>query len=213
MHRDSDNADYKDGNLVVFDDRLGFTNEIKHLLESTMILPTDGRETFVASVEPSVLTVEKKWKPDGNYYFLVRKATFSEERELFPDEDEDDEEIGVPEGVAGRDAGAVVVSGPVTRSDVHQALAFLIDIEPDPDEIESAEEYERIMEEYHDQIEARYRTLRTYAEQIENKTLDSMQEVYYSFTNDPRYVQEPLWTSIVTGALSSAWDGVGPWRR
>ena len=141
MHRDSDNADYKDGNLVVFDDRLGFTNEIKHLLELTMILPTDGRETFVASVEPSVLTVEKKWKPDGNYYFLVRKATFSEERELFPDEDEDDEEIGVPEGVAGRDAGAVVVSGPVTRSDVHQALAFLIDIEPDPDEIEFAEEY------------------------------------------------------------------------
>jgi hypothetical protein len=105
------------------------------------------------------------------------------------------------------------VKGPVTRADVHRILAFFIDIEPEPDEIGSVEEYDALMERHHDRIEAGNRTLRAYGEQIEVKTLSNMQEVYYSFTNDPRYLERSLWVAVITSTLRRAWDGVGPWRR
>jgi hypothetical protein len=69
------------------------------------------------------------------------------------------------------------------------------------------------MDQYRDQIEAGKLTLRAYGEQIKIKTLSNMQEVYYSFTNDPRYLDRALWVYVVTSVLSEAWHGVGPWRR
>lgn len=78
MHQDSDNEDYKAGRFFVFDDELRFSNEIKYQLESTLNHLFDQRTTFGASVNPSILTAEKKTKSDGNHYVLVRKATSSE---------------------------------------------------------------------------------------------------------------------------------------
>jgi hypothetical protein len=76
VHQDGDNTDYKDGRLFVFDDRLGFDDDVKYQLEATLDYPFEDRTTFRGSVEPSVLTAEKKRKPDGSHYILVRKATF-----------------------------------------------------------------------------------------------------------------------------------------
>jgi hypothetical protein len=131
---------------------------------------------------------------------------------LFANND-DDEEIAVEEGTAGADAAAIAMDGPVARSDVHRVLAFFIEIEPEPEDVDSAEEYAALMDQYRDQIEAGKLTLRAYGEQIKIKTLSNMQEVYYSFTNDPRYLDRALWVYVVTSVLSEAWHGVGPWRR
>jgi hypothetical protein len=44
-------------------------------------------------------------------------------------------------------------------------------------------------------------------------TLEQMQVDCYRFTNDPRYLVSSDVSAIVRGALSEAWNGVGPWRR
>ena len=137
MHRDSDNKDYNENRLYVFDDKLNFSDHIKHDIVATLDYLPGVRTTFGVSVEPSTLTAEKKRKPDGTNYVLVRKAVFSEERKLFSNDDEDDNEILVNDGEAGANADDVVVDGPITRADVHQVLAFFLDIEPEPDEIRS----------------------------------------------------------------------------
>jgi hypothetical protein len=95
---------------------------------------------------------------------------------------------------------------------VRSALDFLIAGEPDPPP-ESRKGYETATEPYRQQIAAAMATLRAFAEQTQPMTLEQMQADYYGFTNDPRYLVSSDVSAIVRGALSEAWDGVGPWRR
>jgi hypothetical protein len=95
---------------------------------------------------------------------------------------------------------------------VRSALDFLIAVEPDPPP-ESREEYKAATEPYRQQIAAAMATLRAFAEQTQPMTLEQMQADYYGFTNDPRYLVSSDVSAIVRGALSEAWNGVGPWRR
>ena len=95
MTSDADNEDHKAGCYIVFDDKLGFSDEIKHWLESTAFDRLPHRvETFLASTTPEALTAEKKTKPDGSEYVLVREATDQEKRTWDSEEeggDDDDE--------------------------------------------------------------------------------------------------------------------------
>jgi hypothetical protein len=102
----------------------------------------------------------------------------------------------------------------VTHDDVHQALAFLIALEPDEDDdVDSDDEYEATLEAFREEEQAALRTLRLFAEQAQPQSLEAMQATYYSFTNDPRYLETSQVSGVVTTALSQAWDGVGPWTR
>jgi len=103
----------------------------------------------------------------------------------------------------------------VYEDDVHQALAFLIAIEPDPDDddIESCEDYEAYMAQVQPDITRAMATLRGFAAQGQPQTLGEMQKAYYEFTNDGRYLKTAVMSGVVTSALRDAWDGVGPWRR
>lgn len=87
MRQDSENEDYRANRFFVFDDTLGFPDSIKCQLESTLDHPFDQQMTFVASVRPSTLTAERKTKPDGRFYVLIRKATFSETRDFLENDD------------------------------------------------------------------------------------------------------------------------------
>ncbi len=95
---------------------------------------------------------------------------------------------------------------------VREALDFLIAVEPDPAP-DTREEYEAATAPYRSQVASAMATLRRFAERTTPMTLQQMQAEYYGFTNDPRYLRTPEMSSVVTGSLNEAWDGVGPWRR
>jgi hypothetical protein len=104
--------------------------------------------------------------------------------------------------------------GKITTDDVHQALAFLIAIEPhEADDIDSDEDYEAAPEAFRDEADVATLTLRRFAEQAQPQSLEEMQASYYRFTNDPRYLETVAMSAVVTSALTQAWDGVGPWRQ
>jgi hypothetical protein len=60
----------------------------------------------------------------------------------------------------------------ITTDDVHQALAFLIAIEPhEEDDIDSDEDYEAALEAFRDEADAATLTLRRFAEQAQPNRL------------------------------------------
>jgi hypothetical protein len=105
----------------------------------------------------------------------------------------------------------------IDAEDVHDALEFLIDIEPDPEDddndIDTVEDYDAYMEPFSQDVGRAMTTLRRFAEQRQPRTLPEMQEDYYSFTNDDRYLDTSETSAVVTSALRDAWGGVGPWRK
>jgi hypothetical protein len=101
----------------------------------------------------------------------------------------------------------------VGEDDVHEALEYLIAIEPDPDDddIDTSEDYESHMAQFEPDITRAMATLRTFAMQRQPQSLIEMQETYHGFTND--YLERAEIAGVVRSALSEAWDGIGPWRR
>jgi len=108
-------------------------------------------------------------------------------------------------------------SNAVDGDDVHEALEYLVAIEPDPDDddldIDTSEDYEAYMAQFLHDITRAMATLRAFAAQRQPQDLTAMREIYYEFTNDDRYLETEYIASVVRSALSEAWDGIGPWRR
>jgi negative regulator of genetic competence, sporulation and motility len=106
-------------------------------------------------------------------------------------------------------------SNAVDEDDVHEALEYLIAIEPDPDDddldIDTSEDYEAYMAQFQPDIARAIATLRAFAVQRQPQTLIEMQESYYGFTND--YLERAEIAGVVRTALSEAWDRIGPWRK
>lgn len=103
----------------------------------------------------------------------------------------------------------------VGDDDVHEALEYLIGIEPDPDDddIDTSEDYEAYMARFLPDITRAMATLRAFAAQRQLQDLTAMRENYYEFTNDDRYLETEDAVGVVRSALSEAWDGIGPWRK
>lgn len=99
--------------------------------------------------------------------------------------------------------------GNVSRADVERALDLLVEIEPDP---ESEIDYELAIRPYKEQIETANKIIKQFGEQIEPKTLEYMQEVFYSFTNSEKYRASNLSISVVRSALQYGWKNIGPWQ-
>ena len=115
MRQDSENEDYKAGRFFVFDDRLRLSDSVKYQLECSLDYPFNQRTTFGASVTPFFFTAERKTKPSGNHYVLIRKATPFEEREISDSDDDDgnkyyDEYLDEEFDVSGNVAESVVPS-------------------------------------------------------------------------------------------------------
>jgi hypothetical protein len=100
----------------------------------------------------------------------------------------------------------------LTDADIREALDFLVAVEPKRPPL-TREEYQAAIAPYRTQIDAAMANLRRFAEEIEPLTLEQMQEKYYSFTNNRRYLVTSIVSSVVTTSLNQAWDHVGPWRR
>jgi hypothetical protein len=100
----------------------------------------------------------------------------------------------------------------INEEDAHEALEFLIAIEPDPDDDE-IEGYDEHMAPVKDDIGRAMATLRAYAEQRQPRNLPDMMDDYHGFTNDDRYLETGEASGVVISALQDAWDGVGPWRK
>lgn len=101
----------------------------------------------------------------------------------------------------------------ITADQVHEALALFVAIEPDPATAGSREEWEAALAPYATRIEEANRLLRRYAEEMQPTSLEEMQDEYYGFANDHRYLDRSLTVAVVTSVLQQAWDGVGPWRK
>jgi hypothetical protein len=100
----------------------------------------------------------------------------------------------------------------LTEEDVRLALDFLVAIEPDPPPA-TLEDYKAALAPFRQEIARAEWTLRNFAAQGQPTSIERMRADYYGFTNDQRYLRSPKVSSVVTSALSVAWDGVGPWRR
>ncbi len=105
----------------------------------------------------------------------------------------------------------------LTEEDVHAALAFVVAIEPDPDD-EAFDDlgddaYEAMMRASASKGDEAIRTLRRYALQRQPESLPAMQTAYHGFTNDPRYLESAHISAVVTSSLNQAWNGVGLWQR
>jgi hypothetical protein len=91
---------------------------------------------------------------------------------------------------------------------------IIIGTEGDPDDdIDTSEDYEAYMARFQPDITRAIATLRAFAGRRQPQRLIEMQENYYEFTNDDRYLETAEIAGVVRSALGEAWDGVGPWRR
>jgi hypothetical protein len=89
----------------------------------------------------------------------------------------------------------------VGEDDVHEALEYLISIEP------------AYMAQFQPDITRAMTTLRAFVAQRQPQDLTAMREICYELTNDDRYLETEEIAGVVRSALSEAWDGIGPWRK
>jgi hypothetical protein len=103
----------------------------------------------------------------------------------------------------------------VSREDVFEALDFLVEIEPDPedDTIDEYEDYLAHLAPWQADIDRAMTTLRRYAAQQQPRSLPEMQEEYYDIIHDDRLTEDDKALPVAQSALTEAWDGIGPWRK
>lgn len=197
--------DFLEENYFVFKDELKLSNVDKSMIEGSVLDHlTEDKTTFAVSIgDFSLLTAEKKTYPNGTKYVLIRKSSQKEKNDFYQNDDEDEEISYV--NPAFPDS--------ITREDVHKALQFLLAVEPEEGEVNSQGEYELATAEYKEQIDMAMNTIKEFAKQIEPKTLENMRDIYYSFTNDPDYLQTSASSSVVTYAINNSWHGIGPWQK
>lgn len=103
--------------------------------------------------------------------------------------------------------------GLVDRALAEVALDFMVSLEPDPDDPNGCHAYEKSTASYEPVIKKAMLILRSFGESIEPRDLETMQEVFYSFSNSLKYRATAQSIGCVRACLSSAWDGIGPWRQ
>jgi hypothetical protein len=99
--------------------------------------------------------------------------------------------------------------GNVTKVKLEEALDFMISIETDP--ATGAEEYHDNLIKYKREVQMARQAVRKYGEQIFPRTLENMQNEFYSITNSIKYRQSVTHCSVAYSMLSSGWDGIGAW--
>lgn len=108
---------------------------------------------------------------------------------------------------------AFVLGTKVDRGLLELALDFIVSMETDDPGGEDLSDYEARLDANKERVAQAEIILRGYGEAIEPRTLEAMQEAYYSVTNSPKYLASAIACSAVAASLTDAWDGIGPWRK
>ncbi len=103
--------------------------------------------------------------------------------------------------------------GEVSKELLEAAIDFMISIEPNPTSPTCEQEFQASRKQYATEIKMVYAAIRQYGHQISNKTIEGMQDVFYSITNSDKYLQSSKHTSVAYTLLNYYWDGIGSWRR
>ncbi|MDR5809294.1 hypothetical protein [Caballeronia sp. LZ019] len=104
-------------------------------------------------------------------------------------------------------------NAPVSRDDVERELDWLISIEPEPEELDTMDDYERLMLPHQRRIEPAGTLLRQYGQQIRPATVEALRDEFYSITESDKYAFDPKAESVARSALSSAWAGLNGWQE
>lgn len=93
------------------------------------------------------------------------------------------------------------------------ALDFIVSLEYLVGKEGEPSDYDALCDKYRSTINMAETAIRKFGEQIEPRTLEKMQEVYYSFTNSPSNRKSYAQISVVTSTISDCWNGIGPWQQ
>jgi hypothetical protein len=107
----------------------------------------------------------------------------------------------------------VYYGGEVSRQVLDAAIDFMVSIEPNPISATADQEFEESRNKYNAEINMVYAAIRQYGYQITDKTLENMQDIFYSITNSDKYLQSLKHQSMVYNLLNYYWDGIEPWKR
>jgi hypothetical protein len=100
----------------------------------------------------------------------------------------------------------------VSKQFLETALDFYIHLESDPEAKNGEEIFSKRCRTYTAEIEMARAAIRKYGEQIEPKTLESMQAKFYEITHSLKYRQSTIHLSVTYSLLNLIWDGIGPWQ-
>jgi hypothetical protein len=101
----------------------------------------------------------------------------------------------------------------VSRGDVEREIDWLISIEPNPESIDSMDNYRKIMSRHSIGINKANELIRKYGEQLTPPTLSTLQDEFYSITNSRKYSRNAKSQIIARSALNNAWSGIHGWRN
>jgi hypothetical protein len=99
----------------------------------------------------------------------------------------------------------------ILATDAVGALKFLVEIEPDPNDCETLEEYHKIIQSFEPSVSAAKRTLRRFAEDLEASTVEDMRKAYYVMLE--QYQDNSFAAGIAGSYLSEAMHGIAGWEK
>ena len=105
------------------------------------------------------------------------------------------------------------VAGIVDEEAFQAALDFIVGLERLVGADGEPESYDELCEKYRMQLDMAESSIRAFGLQIQPRTLENMQEVYYSFTNLAKNRQSHTQISAIAATINSSWHGIGPWRH
>ena len=93
------------------------------------------------------------------------------------------------------------------------ALDFIVGLERLVGADGEPENYDELCEKYRMKINMAESSIRNFGLQIQPRALETMQEVYYSFTNLAKNRQSHIQISAIAATINSSWHGIGPWKH
>lgn len=94
---------------------------------------------------------------------------------------------------------------------LEQAIDFMVSLENA--DIESLDQYRKILEANKDVVTKANAIFRKYGEQITPPTFTVMRDVFDRITRAEKYACDPRAGSVASTCLNEAWDGIGEWRK
>lgn len=96
----------------------------------------------------------------------------------------------------------------LTKQDLIAALDVFVETDS---EGASQLQYDRIQRVRRSDIEQAKDDIINFAKQMEDMSLEAMQDVYYEMTSQPKYSTNRYANSVIGSVLNARWNAIGPW--
>ena len=96
----------------------------------------------------------------------------------------------------------------LTKQDLIAALDVFVETDS---EGATQLQYERTKRARLNDITKAQKDIINFAKQMEDMTLEAMQDVYYEMTSQPKYQSNRYANSVIGSVLNSKWNDIGPW--